>query len=71
MIYNSTLPRRYYALSDFMHPEDGLKEVYEALVEKYKGSEEIPLDDEAEKLYGKWSSLEPEKMKHGIWRGIL
>lgn len=48
MIYNSTLPRRYYALSDFMHPEDGLKEVYEALVEKYKGSEEIPLDDEAE-----------------------
>ena len=69
MIYNSTLPRRYYALSDFMHPEDGLKEVYEALLEKYKGTEEIPLDDEAEKLYEKWSSLEPEKMKPWYMEG--
>lgn len=69
MIYNSTLPRRYYALSDFMYPEERLGEAYEELLEKYKDKEDVPLDDEAEKLYEKWTSLEPSKMKPWYMEG--
>lgn len=69
MIYNSTLPKRYYALSDFMHPEEDIGEVYEGFLEKYKDTEDVPLDDEAEKLYEKWTSLEPNKMKPWYMEG--
>lgn len=69
MIYNSTLPKRYYALSDFMNPEESLGEEYRKLCEEYQDSNVIPLDDVAEKLYEKWTSLEPSKMKPWYMEG--
>lgn len=69
MIYNATLPKRYYVLSDFMNPEESLGEVYQELREKYHDSDVIPLDDAAEKLFQKWTSLEPSKMKPWYMEG--
>ncbi len=69
MIYNSTLPKRYYMLSDYMHPEESLGEYYCKLKEEYKNVEEIPLEEGAEKLFNKWTSLEPSKMKPWYMEG--
>lgn len=69
MLYNSTLPRRYYVLSDFMNLEESLGRAYRELCEKYWNTETIPLDEKAESLYKKWTSLEPAKMKPWYMEG--
>lgn len=69
MIYNATLPKRYYVLTDFMNPEESLKEAYQELRDKYHDSDVIPLDDAAEQLFQKWTSLEPSKMKPWYMEG--
>ena len=69
MVYNSTLPKRYYLLNDYLHPEDGLGEVYKYMLDKYKDSDVVPLDEAAEKLFEKWTSLEPDKMKPWYMEG--
>lgn len=69
MLYNSTLPKRYYVLSDFMNLEESLGNAYKELCEKYHNAEEIPLDEHAEALYKKWTSLEPAKMKPWYMEG--
>ena len=69
MLYNSTLPRRYYVLSDFMNLDESLGDAYQELCKKYQNTEEIPLDEQAEGLYKKWTSLEPAKMKPWYMEG--
>ncbi|MBQ9926615.1 MAG: hypothetical protein IJO65_01435 [Lachnospiraceae bacterium] len=69
MIYNSTLPRRYYELTDYLHPEKELGEVYHKLQEDYRDTKDIPLSQEEEKIYQKWSTLEPAKMKPWYMEG--
>ena len=69
MVYNSTLPKRYYVLSDFTNPEENIGEAYQELRKKYQDADVIPLDDEAEKLFKKWTSLEPSKMKPWYMEG--
>lgn len=69
MIYNSTLPRRCYILSDFMNVEESLGHTYKRLCEHYKEIENIPLNEQEEKLYQKWSSLQPEQMKPWYMEG--
>ena len=69
MFYNSTLPHRYYALSDYMNPEEGIAEIYSDFLKKYKGIEEIPLNSEEEKLYNKWASLDSDRMRPWYMEG--
>ena len=69
MIYNETLPQRYYVLSDFLHPEDQLEDQYQELLGKYRDTNDIPLNVEAEKMYEKLTSLEPQKMKPWYMEG--
>lgn len=69
MIYNSTLPHRFYALSNYMDPEEEIAGIYADFQKKYGGIEEIPLNPEEEKLYNKWESHDPEKMRPWYMEG--
>ena len=63
MFYNSTLPHRFYVLSDYMNPSENLEDYYKSLLEKYNEKEDVSLNEEEEELYNKWSSKDPETMK--------
>ena len=65
MIYNATIPRRYYYLEDYTINDKYLECEYDKLTEKYKDStvEQIHFEEDIEKIYGKWASLEPDKMR--------
>ena len=69
MVYNATLPKRYYILSDYMDPAESLEEKYEILQEKYKSEEKIVLSEEENRIYQKWASQDPGKMKPWYMEG--
>ena len=65
LVYNATIPRRYYYLEDYLEEDKLLEKRFVELKNEYK---EVPIDrivfeDQIEQIYSKWASLEPEKMR--------
>lgn len=64
MIYNSIFPGREYLLKDWLAENKSLREEFAKLKKEYSDTniEDIPLDIENERMYQKWSSLDPVQM---------
>lgn len=65
MIYVSTLQERRYPFKELRRMDTELLKEYERLKEQYRDTqiEDIPLDNEAKRLFDGWSSKEPDQMK--------
>lgn len=65
MAFNSLIPRRDYALTDYMKVDEEIKKEYERIREEYQDAsiEDIELTGITKEEFEKWASLDPIQMK--------
>ncbi len=68
MVYNSTLPKRYYFLSDYLDVGECFGEYYSALTSKYSNSE-VEMSRECEEIFRKYSSQNKNQMQPWYMKG--
>lgn len=71
MVYDTFFPTRQYALTDYLEPQREAGAELQKLSQAYAGrsTEEIVLAGEALRMYEKWSSTAPEKMRPWYMEG--
>lgn len=65
MAFNSLIPRRDYALTDYMKADEEIRREYERLQTEYQDTsvDDIELEGITREEFEKWSSLDPSRMK--------